>query len=1132
MVSPSPQMQFDALTGALSRAAGEAFLRAALQGALLPVAVLFLDVDHFKSINDAFGHAAGDEALKFVAQTLQNVVGERGQVVRLGGDEFLVLLPQTEREDAQALAEEILATFRSKVVSRSYPLHLRLSIGVAVAPEDTQDADELLKIADNRHYFAKNSGGHRVVATDRFPVEDLIAVPRRPVGQREQLAQLYHDMNKMLGHESGIIHIHSMQYGGAGTFIAQAQAIASLQNYIVLTAEATPALHLRYLGVFARALEAALPAEDYCAPETAEDVWNLLDKLTASVPSYEGIMFLLTNAEWLDKASAELIQRLLSNPGQYKRFAFVYSSTTKPRVSFRAPFLAHLTLPPLDFHEVEAWLRHALRWEAPRECVQWVWEYTEGLPELISPTLEALAREGFLQPAPNGQWQWYPPQNWDAYGVQLQPPTPPRVGVSYDLPPLIGRNRDLYALRRAIEQHALVTVMGASGVGKTRLLQQLVLESDGEFTDGVYFLSLERTVFPQLPLLLAQTFHLTPHPDKDPLEQIIAYLKRHHVMLVLDGLTEVADATSVLGALLNAAPQNRIVVSSPRRLHHPLEHPFTLGGLDTRSRKHALSPAAEMFIYGATRSGVALPDDPLTLRTVEDICQWVGGLPMAINIVSAWSTTFTPQGILRRLQSGEEGVRSLESVLDKFWELLAPHEQQQIAQLSLFRGTFCYEGARYVAGASPFFLDALASKAYIRRDEEGRFYAHPLLQQFSRNHFENFREIEQESRLRHAEWYLQQLPRKQGGDTEALRWSFVLDETYLLDTLAAWRWALENQKIPLLMSAVPWLIFSLGDLNRFVEARALIVESIEALKQYPVSRRDASYFALRAFLEISRAEFYFHLGDYDNALRVLQQVRRRMLPFLPLIYQAYLLYVHGRVLTARGAYVEARQSLVQACGIYEHLGVSHFLFSTHNALGVLAYNMKDYDEAEREFRKALAVASQKHRVAAVAALLNNLGNLAWEQGDYAKAEQMLEEAFAELPDPNRAPSLTSSIMDSIGRVKWALNKPAEALTFLDDAVRYAHRSGVFPNMLIAMVTISRVWLQIGRYDEAASLLHALLASAEMPHYYREEAQQILAQIQQPVSVEKWEADNMDALARRVRRLNHRFIAMLMQSVQV
>ncbi len=1131
MVS-SQQAQFDALTGVLSRPSGEDFLQATLQErSAAPVAVLFLDVDHFKSINDAFGHAVGDEALKFVARTLKEIVGKKGEVVRYGGDEFLVVLPYTNRESARSIAAEILQAFRERVVSRSYPLHLRLSIGVAVAPGDAGNVEDLLQIADNRHYFAKNGGGHRVVATDHFSTADRITVPRRPVGQREQLAQLYHHMTEMLNYDSGIIRIHSMQYGGASSFIEQAQAIANLQNYVVLAAEATPALHLRYFGVLDRALENVLAADDYRPPETAEDVCSLLDRLVESAPSYKGVMLLLANAEWLDKASAEIIQRLLSNSRRYKRFALIYSSTTKPQVSFRAPFFAHLTLPPLDLHEVEAWLRHALRWEAPHECVRWIWEYTEGLPDLISPTLKALVQEGFLQPSPNGQWQWFPPQNWDSYGVQLQPPAPPRVGVANDLPPLIGRNRDLHALRQAIRQHSLVTVTGTSGVGKTRLLQQLVLESEDEFGDGLYFVSLERTVFRRLPLLLAQTFHLTLHPDREPLEQVIAYLKRHRVMLVLDGLAEVDSAASVVGALLSAAPQNRIVVSSRQRLHHPLEHPFILAGLDTQDRKRSPSPAAQMFIYGATQSGVTLQHDPLTIQTIEDICRWVGGVPMAINIVSAWSTTFTPEGILRRLQSSEDSVRSLESVLDTFWELLSPHEQKQIARLSLFRGSFCYEGARYVAGASPFFLDALASKAYVRRDEKGRFYTHPLLQHLARQHCDNFQEVEQESRRRHAEWYLQRLPQQQGANTETRRWSFVLDEKYLLDTLAAWHWALANQQVALLMSAIPWLIFSLGDLNRFVEARVLITDSIKALQKYPVSQRDASYFALRAFLEISKAEFYFHLGEYDTALHVLQRVQRRMLPFLPLIYQAYLLYVQGRVLTVRGAYEQARLLMVQACSIYEHLGVSHFLFSAHNALGVLAYNMGDYAEAEKQFREALVLASQTQKPAAVAMLLNNLGNLAWEQGEYVEAEQMLEDAFAELPDPQKVPSLTASIMDSIGRVKEALNKPLEALTFLDDAIRYAHRSGAFPNMLIAMVTIARVWLQIGHRDEAAGLLRALLASHELPHYYREEAQQVLAQIGQTVSADDWDTTDFNALAGRVRRLNHRFIALLMRSTQ-
>jgi len=298
------------------------------------------------------------------------------------------------------------------------------------------------------------------------------------------------------------------------------------------------------------------------------------------------------------------------------------------------------------------------------------------------------------------------------------------------------------------------------------------------------------------------------------------------------------------------------------------------------------------------------------------------------------------------------------------------------------------------------------------------------------------------------------------------------------------------------------------------------------LRSYPVSRRDAAYFALRAFLEISKAEFYYHLGDYAKAMQVLQRVERRMLPFLPLIYQGYLLFIQGRVLVVQGKYKQAHPLLEQAYGIYRHLSMPQFLFSTSNALGVLFYNLGRYDKTERYLREALAVASGMQKPLAVAALLNNLGNLAWQKGEFDKAEQLLKEAFAEVPSPPRAPILMASILDSMGRVKWSLNKLDEALSVLDDAVRYAQHNGARPNALVAMVTTARVWLRLGHTGEAAGLLGALLECDELSHYDREEALSILERIEQPVRGEAWECGDIDALIGRVRQLNHRFLAAL------
>lgn len=123
------------------------------------VAVLCLDLDNFKSVNDALGHPAGDELLTRVADRLTTAVGQAGTVARLGGDEFAVLIEEPV-EESQATAHRVLESFSTAIVIDGVPLAVRPSIGFTVATATSNcTVDELLRHADLAMYAAKREGG-------------------------------------------------------------------------------------------------------------------------------------------------------------------------------------------------------------------------------------------------------------------------------------------------------------------------------------------------------------------------------------------------------------------------------------------------------------------------------------------------------------------------------------------------------------------------------------------------------------------------------------------------------------------------------------------------------------------------------------------------------------------------------------------------------------------------------------------------------------------------------------------------------------------------------------------------------------------------------------------------------------
>ncbi len=123
------------------------------------LAVMFLDLDRFKTINDTLGHAIGDLLLKSVVKRLQNCVREQDFISRWGGDEFTLLLPEIScREDATAIAQRILEILKPSFNLEGHYLHITISIGIAVFPDDGENADTLLKNADAALYRVKEQG--------------------------------------------------------------------------------------------------------------------------------------------------------------------------------------------------------------------------------------------------------------------------------------------------------------------------------------------------------------------------------------------------------------------------------------------------------------------------------------------------------------------------------------------------------------------------------------------------------------------------------------------------------------------------------------------------------------------------------------------------------------------------------------------------------------------------------------------------------------------------------------------------------------------------------------------------------------------------------------------------------------
>ena len=130
-------------------------------------AVLITDIDHFKAVNDTYGHPAGDVVLRGVAQMLREQARDTDVVARYGGEEFAVVMPETDLRGALVIAERL----REAVAARSFqtelgPVRVTLSVGLAASPQDGTEMDALVQLADACLYRAKREGRNRVVTSE------------------------------------------------------------------------------------------------------------------------------------------------------------------------------------------------------------------------------------------------------------------------------------------------------------------------------------------------------------------------------------------------------------------------------------------------------------------------------------------------------------------------------------------------------------------------------------------------------------------------------------------------------------------------------------------------------------------------------------------------------------------------------------------------------------------------------------------------------------------------------------------------------------------------------------------------------------------------------------------------------
>lgn len=393
--------------------------------------------------------------------------------------------------------------------------------------------------------------------------------------------------------------------------------------------------------------------------------------------------------------------------------------------------------------------------------------------------------------------KWAPARLSGAAAAPVAPAQPqakePPNNLPTDTTPFIGRKTELAELDRLLSdpEARLITIASIGGMGKTRLAlaslrRQLARLEGGQaaFPDGIFWVALAPLEdSSQIAPAIARALDYSLHGEQEPQRQVIDYLRRQQLLLLLDNYEHLADRKGgeFLIELLAAAPRVRVLTTSRTRLNVRGEQLFPLEGLDVLKVEELalltpaayatidnLSSAVALFQATARRVQPGFALNEATLPAVLRICRLVHGMPLGIELAAGWLELLRIEDIDAEIQRSldflqsdwhdlPERQSSLKAVFDTSWRLLDREEQATLRALTVFRGGFCREAAETVAGASLRRLHALGNKSWISRIGENRYHIHELLRQYAEQELESIPEASKEVRQRHAGYYTQLL---------------------------------------------------------------------------------------------------------------------------------------------------------------------------------------------------------------------------------------------------------------------------------------------------------------------------------------------------------------------------------------
>jgi non-specific serine/threonine protein kinase len=444
---------------------------------------------------------------------------------------------------------------------------------------------------------------------------------------------------------------------------------------------------------------------------------------------------------------------------------------------------------------------------------------------LVGLELEALLKsDGISPPAVSGRVR---PTSREPSISAFASPTPPASEPRHNLPvqttPFVGRERELSEVANVLNEAGcqLVTLLGPGGVGKSRLSIEAASRQFELYADGVYFVPLAPlTSADSIVVTTGEAIHFSFVHPRDPVEQLLDYLRDKQMLLVMDNFEHLLAGASLITAIIQVAAGVKVIATSRVRLSLQAECLYEVGEMSFPNGTDDIAfedfEAIQLFLTYARRAQpgyeLGLKDQP----AVAHICQLVDGMPLGIELAAAWVRMLPLAEIATELegdldllettmQDVPERQRSMRAAFDYSWNLLSAAEQDTFKKLSVFRGGFSRDAARHITGASLMALMGLIDKSLLRRTPGGRFEIHELTRQYGAEKLAAHPQQKQAVQDLHCDYYatmleLQEQFLTRGGRSDEDVQDHIKSE--IENIRKSWNWAIIRGKTEALSKSV------------------------------------------------------------------------------------------------------------------------------------------------------------------------------------------------------------------------------------------------------------------------------------------------------------------------------------------